>query len=303
MNNELQIKPEMQAILEVEQKKEVLINAFTDPNIIDEMYVFAPEYIQSWKPEKKEQFIRATIITISEDEKLKDCFKSKHGKLSIMKAVKKACSTGLEIGGKHAYLVPQNVNIGDSNNKNYVQEARFSIKASGYYALLCGGDRPIFKDLRWDIVREKDECKINSGNGEIDHNKFIGKDAGEILGGWVQAIKLNGQKEAKFYSEEKMNQWKTASSASYNGCPWDKWFEEMGEQAMIRHFCDKYEQAKDLLAAAIYEDDEINSESNTVDDAENALNDALNNDPKDYDGVFDNDKPEVEENEGQDELF
>lgn len=301
MNNELQIKPEMKAILEVEQKKEVLISAFTAPNIIDEMYVFAPEYIQSWKPEKKEQFIRATIITISEDEKLKDCFKSSHGKLSIMKAVKKACSTGLEIGGKHAYLVPQNVNIGDSNNKNYVQEARFSIKASGYYALLCGGDRPIFKDLRWDIVREKDECKINSGNGEIDHNKFIGKDAGEILGGWVQAIKLNGQKEAKFYSEEKMNQWKNSSKTD---SVWKEWFEEMGEQAMIRHFCDKYEQARDLLAAAIYEDDELNTETDTVNEAENALDNALNNDPKDFDDVFDTKKPEVEEEkEAQPDIF
>jgi recombinational DNA repair protein RecT len=234
-----------EGVMQTVQKESSLIEAFTKPEIINKVYLFAPPEIQKWEDDKKEQFIRKTMMTIAHDEKLKPCFESEQGKMSLMTAVTKCCSTGLEIGGKHAYLIPQ------KNGQH--TEARFSIRAGGYFALLCGGERPIFKDLRWSLVYTEDECEIDGGKGEVIHKYKIAGDRGDLLGCWVQIVKKNGQKEAKFYPMKKVNQWR-AKSKMQNGA-WKEWNDEMTEQACIRHTCDKYEQARDLLVASIYDNE------------------------------------------------
>ena len=248
MTTEIQ---KQEKILALVQKESNLIEAFIP--IQDKLFLFAPEDIQGWQEEKKEAFLRKTMAKIAHDEKLAECFNTPQGKMSIMEAVQKSCSTGLEIGGKHAYLVPQNI----GGNLT----ARYSIKASGYLALLAGGTRPIFSDLRWAKVYEADECKIDSGTGEVVHQISVTSDRGKLVGTWVQIVKKNGQKEAVFFNMEKINQWKAKSKAQ--GGAWKDWPDEMAEQACIRHACDKYEQARDLLAASIYDDETIEEETTT----------------------------------------
>jgi len=263
MTNEIQ---KQEKILALVQKESDLIEAFIP--ITDKLFLFAPEDIQSWEKDKKEAFLRKTMAKIAHDEKLAECFTTPQGKMSIMEAVQKSCSTGLEIGGKHAYLVPQNV------NGNLT--ARYSIKAAGYLALLAGGSRPIFADLRWGLVYEKDECKIDQGTGEVTHQVSITSDRGAFIGCWVQIIKKNGQKECPFFPIVKINQWKAKSPS---GNVWKSWPDEMAEQACIRHACDKYEQARDLLAASIYDDEAIEPEKTTTEE----LNDTLTeDDPDDF---------------------
>lgn len=229
--------------LQAVQKEDSLIEAFLPMQ--EKLYIFAPAEIQNWKDEKKEQFLRKTMMVIAHDEKLTPCFESAEGKMSILEAVQKSCSTGLEIGGKHAYLIPQ--------KENGKTKARYSIKASGYVALLAGGDRPIFKDIKWGLVYEKDECSIDQGTGEVSHPVSVSSDRGELIGCWVQIIKKTGEKDAKYFPMKKVNQWKAFSKMP--GGAWSKWTDEMTEQACIRHACDKYEQARDLLVNAFYSDD------------------------------------------------
>lgn len=277
--SDLQVRPEVQAIFEVEQKKDSLIAAFTNDGIVDELFVMAPDNIKNWPDEKKEQFVRGTVLAVAEDENLKDCFKSPHGKRSIFKAVKKACSTGLEVGGRHAYLVPQNRNIGTRDNKQWVCESRFSIKASGYVALLCGGEKPIFEWLKWGIVREGDDCKIDSG--DVHFVPAITAEVKPMIGIWVQCKwKGRNEKDAKFFPKQKIDQWKKSAQTQN---VWDTWPDEMAEQAAIRHFCDKYEQARELLSEAIYEDAEEVGEVDTIQECENALNGALSEEQPDID--------------------
>jgi recombinational DNA repair protein RecT len=238
--------------------------------------VSAGEEFNSWPEEKQDKFFERTIISIAKDENLKDCFLTPEGKLSIIEAIENSVSTGLEVGGKHAYLVPQkrNTKRKDNNKKDiWCTEVRFSIRDIGYYALLCGGKQPIFLDLRWSSVYEKDKCTINSGTGEVNHEKAITDDRGKFLGVWVQCKKINSQLEVDFFSKNKIDQWMECSSTKYDGRPWEKWYDEMGVQASIRHFCSKYAQAKDLLASAIYDDDEsAGQEKSSIDKVDEALN-------------------------------
>ena len=249
-------------VLNVVQKEESLTNAFIEMK--DKLFVFSPENIQNWTDEKKDMFIRKTMMKISHDENLSKCFESGEGKLSLIDAVTKSCATGLEIGGKHAYLIPQGRKIKKNGADVWITEARFSIKASGYYALLCGGDQPIFEDLRWSLVYEKDSCSIEQGTGEVEHKISVTEDRGEILGCWVQIVKKNGQKEAVYFPVKKIKQWASSSKSTGDNSVWRKWFDEMAEQACIRHACSKYEQARDLLIASIYGDKEEAANKNNT---------------------------------------
>lgn len=253
-------------VLQTVQKEDSLISAFTEMK--DKLFIFSPDSIQNWEDDKKDMFIRKTMMKIAHDEKLAPCFESGEGKISLIDAVTKCCSTGLEIDGKHAYLIPQGKKIKQNGSDIWVTEARFSIKASGYFALLCGGDKPIFDDLRWALVYEKDDCKIKAGTGEIDHDISVTSDRGEVIGCWVQITKKTGQKEAIFYPMKKVMQWAAKSKSNV----WKEWKDEMTEQACIRHACDKYEQARDLLTASWYnespeEKQEVSTTTDIIDEA------------------------------------
>lgn len=231
--------------------------------------ISAGEEFLSWPDEKQNKFFERTILAIAKDEKLASCFESAEGKLSMIAAVEKSVSTGLFIGGVHAYLVPQPKKSRRKDQKGadvWITEVRFSIRDRGYYALLCGGKRPIFKDLRWGQVYEEEvkagNVQVDTGTGEVIHKQFIDAKKGLLIGCWVQALKFTGQKEAQFYHIEKINQWRDSSSAyqyaiknKYKDTPWLSWPDEMALESCIRHFCDKYETAREMIASAIYDEE------------------------------------------------
>lgn len=238
--------------------------------------VSAGDEFQSWPKEKQDQFFERTVIAISKDEKLAPCFDSVEGKLSIIEAVEKAVSTGLQIGGVHAYLVPQNrkVKRRDASGKEieaWITEIRFSIRDRGYYALLCGGKKPIFADLRWGQVYEKDTCTVDKGSGNVIHNVSVSDDKGKFLGCWVQCTKINNQKEAEFFSVSKIDQWAASSKNKEDFNIWKKWKEEMGLQASIRHFCERYEKARELISSALYNDEAEPEIKSSIESVETAL--------------------------------
>lgn len=306
MNQQTQNLPaEYVPVVNMIKKEESIRNGIN--SLKEKILVSAGEEFESWKKEKQDQFFERTIIAIAKDEKLIPCFQSTEGKLSIIEAVEKAVSTGLQIGGKHAYLVPQpkNTNRKDSKGKDiWITEVRFSIRDRGYFALLCGGKKPIFLDLRWNAVYEKDDCSVDAGTGEVNHKESITDDKGKFLGCWVQATKINGQKEAKFFNITKINQWRNSSKAYQSAIqkkyesPWVQWPEEMALQASIRHFCERYEEARELLASAIYDDDSEESKNKTTVDN---IDDALNKTEPDFSRKMEK-KKEAEKNKEPEEI-
>lgn len=279
MQEDTKLPTEYVPVINMIQKEESIRKGITA--LKSKILVSAGEEFQSWPEEKQNQFFERTIMTIAKDDKLIECFMSPEGKLSLIEAVEKSVSTGLQIGGKHAYLVPQGRKTnrkGPDGKDLWVKEVRFSIRDRGYYALLVGGKRPIFQDLRWGQVYEKDDCTINKGTGEVTHNISISDDKGKFLGVWVQAKKTNGQLEVEFYSKSKIDQWRNCSKAYQSATknkqdsPWIEWPDEMALQAAIRHFCERYEEARELLASAIYDDEtEEKKTGSVIDDINESL--------------------------------
>lgn len=249
----------------LEHKKDTLVSTFTTPEFKDEMFLFASPDVEKWSDEKKENFLTKTMIEIARDDKLKDCFKSPEGKLSVTEAVQKSCSTGLQIGGKHAYLVPQNVK---NSSGGWSKTARYSIRDVGYIALLCGGEEPVLKDIRFGVVRDGDDFRADIGIGKVSHIPKICSEEEEFIGVWTQLFKVSGgDPDLRWWPLKEIRRWRDSSpqfkkSKEKDSTIWGQHEVSMSVQACIRHACEKYEAARELLQSAIYKGEESKPMSN-----------------------------------------
>ena len=252
-----QVSP-IEALQPTESSIMVMIDAY-NPRLMKR----ATDSLRKATPEKQNQFLARTVAAIVKNEKLIPCFQSKEGRVSIYMLIDDCLKTGLELD-KHAYAVPYPRKVGRGQNQSWINEAKFQIKRQGYHALLCGGEKPIFKDLKWGVVYEKEKSlvKINRATGEVDHPVFIGE-RGKPAGCWVQAMKLNGEKEADFYPlsyiynirDNHSKTYQKVLSGEYKSCAWTTDEIPMIEKTAIKAFCKPYADVKDELAAALYSED------------------------------------------------
>jgi recombinational DNA repair protein RecT len=250
----------------------------------DRMLKRASDELRKSTPEKHEQFLARTVASIIKNENLKDCFNSPEGKVSIYMLIDDCLKTGLELD-KHAYAVPYN----KKSNNGWVKTASFQINKSGFKALLCGGEKPIFKNLLSGIVYEKeaDNVKINRATGDVDHPIFIGDDRGKPVGVWVQAIKLDDTKETEFYPMKYIYGIRDNHSKTYNDylskklstCAWITDEIQMIDKTALKAFCRPYADVCEALQSALYsEGEEIPEPKKNVSEvAEKILDNALDN--------------------------
>ena len=244
---------EVIAIVGLERNREAMTSTFSGN--MESLMLSAGDTVRSWPPEKQLDFMNQFALHVAGDEKLAPCFETAVGKRSIVQALRRSLETGLQVGGKHAYLVPQRA------KKGAPIEARFSIRAEGYLALLCGGSKPIFRDIKWGRVYQNDDFICDEAAGEIKHSHGM-VDRGQFVGVWVQIIKISDSFPGRrsdsshvfAFPKSKIEQWKSASRSQDEYSPWKNWPEEMAEQASIRHACSRFEDAKDMLAQAIHEE-------------------------------------------------
>lgn len=253
---EPKITKDMQQIVAIEQKRGNIEAVIATQK--DRLLKNACALVRSMTPDNQEAFLARTINALL-DEKLADCFTSPQGKLSIFRIVEQTMATSLELD-KHAYAVPQSKKVGSG----WIKVARYDIKRQGYHALLCGGDKPIMRDLRWGVVYEDDKCTI--ADGEVEHKITIAKTRGEVLGVWVQGEIYLGdkstKKEAEFYPIDAILQirdtysdsWKAFKDGKITACPWNDSPIRQYEKTAIKAFTRPWADVKDALAHAIYEE-------------------------------------------------
>lgn len=239
-------------------------------------------------PDKQEQFMARTVANIIKNEKLKDCFMSPEGKVSIYMLIDDALKTGLELE-KHAYAIPYKKNAGTKQNPRWVSTASFQIKDRGYHALLCGSEQPIFKDLKWGVVyeNEKDNVKIDRASGEISHPVSISDNRGNPVGVWVQATKLDGSKEAEFYPKSFIENIRNNHSKPYqdyvakkiSSCTWITDEIPMWTKTAIKSFCRPYADVVEALQNAYYSegDNIVDKQKDIADIALDVIDSAIEN--------------------------
>jgi recombinational DNA repair protein RecT len=221
----------------------------------------ASDDIRKSSPEKQEAFFLRTITSIIKNDGLKECFNSAQGKISIYTLIDDCLKTGLQLD-LHAYAIPYGKKVKQGNNDVWIKEAHVEIKRQGYVALLCGGDRPIFKNILWGVVyeKEKNNVSINRATGEVNHPISIEADRGKPIGCWVQAEHLDGHKEAEFYPVSFIYNIRNNHSKTYQDylakkistCTWLTDEIPMIEKTAIKAFTKPYADVKEELANAFY---------------------------------------------------
>ena len=245
------ITPEMQAIVSIDQKRGKIESVVEEQK--DRLLKNACGYVRSMTPDNQAAFLARTVSALL-DDKLAECFTSPEGKLSIFRIIEETLATGLELG-KHAYAVPQPVKRGDK----WIKKARYDVKRQGFHALLCGGDKPLFKDLRWGTVYTKDKCSIDGETGKVGHQIEIGPTRGPIVGVWVQAEIImttdTTKTESEFYPIDVIHNIRDNHSESWKKNKSGPWKDDpipMAEKTAIKAFCRPWVDVKDALAHTIY---------------------------------------------------
>ena len=236
----------------------------------------ADETFRGFNTEKQDQFLMKTVISIVKNDNLKECFTTPEGKYSIFELIRNCVRTGLELD-KLCYAVPQGRKIKRGTNEVWIKEARFDIRDRGYHAILCGGEKPIFKDLKWDLVYSKDMDEFNKFNdvlikqgkepkhfidpitNEVNHIQAITEDRGTILGVWVQCTHLDNKKEAKFFTRkyietcrDKSQTYKAWVEKKVNSCTWIEYEPQMFIKTAIKSFCKYWADISEALQNAYY---------------------------------------------------
>jgi recombinational DNA repair protein RecT len=261
----------------------------------EDMLMCACDSIKDAPKEKQDQFLIQTIANIIKNDKLKECFESPEGRYSIFELVNDCLKTGLELD-KHIYPIPYSKKVND----RWVKTVQSQINKAGYKAQLCGGSKPILKNLLSGVVYEKEtnDIKINRATGEVDHPVFIGADRGKPVGAWVQAVHLDGHLEAEYYPIsyvenirnnhskpykkylEALNDFNTKKSKYKPELP--AWLSDpipMIEKTAIKAFCRPYADVCEALQSAYYtEGDEIIDAKQNIDEVADAIvENAINN--------------------------
>ena len=250
-----QITPEMQAIVSMDQKRGKIESVVEEQK--DRLLRNACGLVRSMTPDNQASLLARTVSALL-DDRLAECFKSPEGKLSIFRVIEETLATGLELV-KHAYAIPQPSNVGTREKPRWVVKARYEVKRQGFHALLCGGDKPLFKDLRWGTVYTKDKCSIDGESGKVSHQIEIEPTRGPIVGVWVQAEIImttdTTKTESEFYPIDVIHNIRDNHSESWKKNKSGPWKDDpipMAEKTAIKAFCRPWADVKDALAHTIY---------------------------------------------------
>jgi len=192
------------------------------------------------------------IVEISNREELKDVISTKTGVLSVFKALTKAATMGLQIGGQfpHCYFVPKS------------GSAVLVTTADGYaFAAVHGPGAVLMSVPVLGRVFEKDTFSIDSAAGTFAHNFDPFADRGKLLGYFMRLEYKDGHFEIPFISRTEVegisNSYSTKTYKDGGKAPaWAKSAEAMYDKIASKQLLKKPVKESEGLAMMLFSEDE-----------------------------------------------
>lgn len=175
--------------------------------------------------------------------------------MSFIGAVIQCSQLGLEPGSGlgHAYLIPFN------NRKRGIKEVTMIPGYRGLIDLALRSER--VASIEAELVYEKDAFKIRKGDdAKIDHEPFLGGDAGKITGCYAIAhLKGSDRPKREYMTRAQLDAHKDRFS---KGNPvWETDYDQMCRKTLVRRIC-KYLPMSPELARAIELEDRDDGQEN-----------------------------------------
>lgn len=203
-DNQMFVAGDMKNVVDMQFRTDSLRGYFQGAR--EHLELIACEEVRGMDEAHKARFFEKTVLAIISDEKLKPCFESVEGKISIKRVAEFAVETGL-IPSEDFYAIPYKKKIkvqgGDDRN---VSVAEIIEREEGLRKLALGGKRPLMKSLKHFPIyaadtayNEKKGIPLVDGKlGEINYYPAIVKDKGELLGVAIAHVMADGEKGANF---------------------------------------------------------------------------------------------------------
>lgn len=165
------------------------------------------------------KIMRLAIAAVSKDPKLLKCTPA-----SLLLSLMQLTALGLEPNTplQHAYIIGYNNKKYDPKTKTetWVDEAQPSIGYRGYF--LLAQEAGAILDVDGDVVYEKDTCRVIRGSEpRIEHEPFLGGDAGPMVGVYTTWTLPNGVRKFRHWPAHRIAKYieKYGFTPGYKGGP------------------------------------------------------------------------------------
>lgn len=169
------------------------------------------------------RFMRVALTLISRNPRLQDCTTA-----SLAGSMLQSAQLGLDLDpnlGK-AWLVPYR------DNKAGVTICQFQVGYKGLAELVLRGGSVV--SLEMEVVHEKDTFEEVLGTErKLVHKRFLGEDAGPVVGAYATAVMANGTSKFKFMPIHEIEAIRKRSKAKDDG-PWKTDYEAMCKKTALK---------------------------------------------------------------------
>jgi recombinational DNA repair protein RecT len=169
------------------------------------------------------------LVEISNRDELKTVLQSREGIFSVYKALSKAATMGLQIGGQfpHAYLVPMG------------GKAQLVVTAEGYAFASAHGPGAVLANVPKLVrVHEKDTLRIDETAGTVRHEFDAFGDRGKLVGYYMRLEYRDGHTEVSNITRAEVEGVAKAYSQK-NGPAWSKSPEAMNDKIAAKQLLKK----------------------------------------------------------------
>lgn len=193
-------------------------------------------------------WVQRAIVSISNNDNLKEVLATRTGLFSVYKALAKAATMGLQIGGQfpHAHLTP------------YQGKAELIVSADGYRHAAIHGPGAVLSSVDISRVYEGDEVRIDKGAGHVSHVINPTKERGKLIGIYGIMTTTDGRKIIDYMSRDEALKIRDGHSIAWkNGKgPWKTDEEAMIEKTAAKKFLKRFASEAEGLAMIFTEDEE-----------------------------------------------
>jgi len=206
-------------------------------------------------------WIQRAIISISSDAKLMQVASTNSGLFSIYKALLKAATMGLQLGGQfqQAYMVP------------YGDTVELIPTRDGYKQAATNGPGAVLANFEIGRVYDGEDVKINPRTGDVEHIITTSVQRGKLKGVYGIMTRTDGEKRADYMTREEALKIRDSHSRAFsNGknSPWHTDEDAMIEKTAAKKFLRPYAAESEGLAMLYASDDPGEYESTPVDVSE-----------------------------------
>lgn len=185
------------------------------------------------------------LVEIANRDELRPVLQSREGIFSVYKALTKAATMGLQIGGQfpHAYLVPMG------------GKATLVTTAEGFAFAAVHGPGAVLKSIpQLGRVYDHDKLRVDAAAGIVEHEYSPFVERGKLVGYYMVLEYRNGKREAVTITQAEVEAIEKAYSQK-NGPAWSKSAQAMHDKTAAKQLLKKPVKESEGLAMLLALDD------------------------------------------------